>query len=66
MIPLTYKRTALKFIFLVNYYCNTWERLSHILAPLTKLISNKIKFKWNEVGKKCSNKLIGLWPTIFY
>ena len=26
-----------------------WERFSHTLAPLTKQISSKVKFKWTRI-----------------
>ena len=35
-----------RFIGVVNYYRNMAPRRSHTLAPLTNIISNKVKFKW--------------------
>ena len=26
-----------------------WERRSHVLAPLTKIMSTKVKFKWTKI-----------------
>ena len=45
MKPLTSKKEVCKFIGVVNYYYNIWERLSHMLVPLTNITSSKVKFK---------------------
>ena len=34
-----------RFIGMINFYCNFWEKQSHILAPLTKLAAETIKSK---------------------
>ena len=47
--PLNKWKRCLKFIGLVDYYCDMWETNSHTLEPLTKLTSNKVIFKWTEV-----------------
>ena len=26
-----------------------WERRSHTLAPLTRIMSSKVKFKWKKI-----------------
>ena len=26
-----------------------WERRSHVIAPLTKIPSNKVEFKWTKI-----------------
>ena len=58
------QRLIIRFIVVVNYYRNMLERFSHVVAPLTKLTSSKVKFKWTEVKQKSFKKLGRLWPTI--
>ena len=38
-----------KFIGVVNYYRDMWERRSHTLATSTKIMFNKVKFKWTRI-----------------
>ena len=40
MKPYTYQKEVQQFIGVVNHYRNMWERLSHMLSPLTKIISS--------------------------
>ena len=47
-----------KFIGLVNYYCDIWARLTHTIEPLTNLIYNKVRFKWNEVKQKVFKEIM--------
>ncbi|MGH7973989.1 MAG: RNase H-like domain-containing protein, partial [bacterium] len=44
----TTRKQVRHFIGLVNYYRDMWPRRAHILAPLTRLTSNKVKFEWDE------------------
>ena len=37
---------------MVNYYRNMWIRRSHVLAPLAKLTSKTVPFKWGEDEQK--------------
>ncbi|MGH7974124.1 MAG: reverse transcriptase domain-containing protein, partial [bacterium] len=45
--PKTRKQVR-RFIGLVNYYRDMWPQRSHILAPLTRLTSTKVKFHWGD------------------
>ena len=37
---------------MVNYYHDMWKRRSHILSPLSRLVSKTVKWKWTEVEQK--------------
>ena len=45
------------FIGLVNYYCNMWRCRSELLAPLSKLTSEKNPFKWTEKHQKAFERI---------
>ena len=49
MKPPNSQKEVRKFIGSVNYYRGMWERRSHMLSPLTKIISSKFKFKWTKI-----------------
>ena len=53
----TYRKEVRQFIGVINYYHNIWSRLSHTLAPLTKLTSMKINFKWTEIKKDAFDEI---------
>ena len=42
-------RDVQRFVGLVNYYRDMWRKRAHVLAPITKICSTKVKFKWNDV-----------------
>jgi len=45
----TNKKQLRRFLGMVNYYRDMWRKRSHILAPLTKLTSDKAVFEWTDV-----------------
>ena len=53
-------------IGLVNYYRDTWKMKSHTLAPLTKLTSSKVKFKWTEIELKQFKEIRRILNAIMY
>jgi hypothetical protein len=44
----TNKKQLRHFLGMVNFYRDMWRQRSHILAPLTKLTSNKAIFEWTD------------------
>jgi len=52
ILPPKTKRQLRRFLGMVNYYRDMWKRRSHILAPLSKLISQKVKWNWGEEEQK--------------
>jgi hypothetical protein len=40
------------FIGVINYYRDMWKSRSHLLAPLSKLVSKKTKFTWGPEQKQ--------------
>ena len=51
------KHQLRKFLGMINYYRNMWQRRSHILAPLTAMVSNKAKFVWDDTCQKAFDKI---------
>ena len=52
LLPPKTKRQLRRFLGMVNYYRDMWKRRSHILAPLSKLVSKTLKWKWGEEEQK--------------
>jgi RNase H-like domain found in reverse transcriptase/Integrase zinc binding domain len=46
------KKELHRFIGLVNYYCDMWARRSETLAPLTRLTSKTVPWKWTDKEQK--------------
>ena len=57
MIPPKTQRQVRAFIDLVNYCRDMWDKLSHLIHPLTAFRSNKVNFKWADVETNSSMKL---------
>ena len=51
------KHQLRKFLDMINYYHDMWQRRSHILAPLTAMVSNKAKFVWDDTCQKAFDKI---------
>ena len=45
------------FLGLVNYYRDLTRRRSELLAPLTKLTSNKVQYKWTQTEQTAFDKI---------
>jgi transposase InsO family protein len=46
LTPPKTKRQLRHFLGMVNFYRDMWRMRSHLLAPLSALVSPKVKFKW--------------------
>jgi hypothetical protein len=46
------RRKLRQFIGMVNYYRDMWVRRSSVLAPLTSMKSENVKFVWTDVHQK--------------
>ena len=51
------RRQLRSFIGMVNFYRDVWKQRSHLLAPMTKLMSPKIPFKWTDVEQKAFEEI---------
>ena len=63
------KKELRRFIGLVNYYRDMWVRRSHLLAPLARLTSKTVKWKWGEIERKAFNdmkRVIGAGTILAY
>jgi transposase InsO family protein len=48
MQPPKTKRQLRRFLGMINYYRDMWQKRSHILAPLTSLSGKTAKWKWTK------------------
>ena len=49
MKPTISQEEVRQFIGVVNYYRGMCKRRSRMLAPLTKITSSNVKFKWTKI-----------------
>ena len=57
MKPPTFRKEVHRFIGIVNYYRGMWERLSHILSPLTNITSSKVQFNWTAIEQDAFDEI---------
>ncbi len=53
----TTRKELRQFIGIVNYYRDMWFRRSELLAPLTSLTSNNVKFEWLPSHQQAFDKI---------
>jgi hypothetical protein len=51
------KRQLRHFLGMINYYRDMWQKRSHMLAPLTGLMSPLVKYKWGEEQQKAFDEI---------
>jgi hypothetical protein len=56
-IPPKTKRQFIHFLGMINYYRDMWQTRSHMLAPLTGLVSPLVKYKWGEEQQKAFDEI---------
>ena len=52
ILPPKTKKQLRHFLGMINYYRDMWQRRSHILSPLSRLISKTVKWTWGEAEQK--------------
>ena len=57
MKPPASRKQTYQFIGVVNYYRNMWVRRSHMLMPLTNIMSSKVKFKLTKIKQDAFDKI---------
>ena len=45
------------FLGMVNYYRDMWQRRSHILAPLTKMVGKNVPFQWDREQQEAFDEI---------
>jgi hypothetical protein len=57
LLPPKNKKQLRHFLGMVNFYRDMWRRRSHLLAPLTELVSNKKNFVWGTEQQKAFDEM---------
>ena len=57
--PKTIKQVHV-FLGLLKLYRDMWAKRSHLLQPLTALMSTKVTFKWTDVEQNAFDKIKGI------
>ena len=53
----TTRKQLRSFIGMVNYYRDMWQGRSELLAPLSSLTSNKVKWEWTDIHQKAFDNM---------
>jgi hypothetical protein len=51
------KRQLKHFLGMINYYGVMWQKRSHMVSPLTGLVSPLVKYKWGEEQQKAFDEI---------
>ena len=46
------RRQLRRFLGMINYYRDMWRRRSHILAPLTDMVSKSVPWTWTDIHQQ--------------
>lgn len=57
ILPPTNRKQLRRFIGMINFYKEIWPGRSKMLAPLTRLTSKNVPFKWTEVEQKAFDEI---------
>ena len=57
LAPPKTRKQLRSFIGMVNFYRDIWTKRSHLLSPLTKLMSPKLPFKWTDEEQKAFEEI---------
>jgi hypothetical protein len=63
------KRQLRHFLGMINFYRDMWQKRSHMLAPLTGLVSPLVKYKWSPEQQKTFDEIkqrVGWEPLLVF
>ena len=52
ILPPKNRRQLRRFLGMINYYRDMWQKRSHTLSPLSRLVSKTVKWKWTDVEQQ--------------